>query len=78
MAWKITDDDGYAAFIRDDKAIVCCVRTHTDEEKARARVVVVAPEAVALVEMIANQAGNSADWLAIARRIIWRKDSEQF
>lgn len=76
--WNLTDNDGYSAFIRDDeKKVVANVKTYTDEEKANTRRILVAPEAVALVEMIANQAGTAAEWLAIARRIIWRKDSEQ-
>src|SRR5262249_35250921 len=76
--WKITDDDGYAAFVREDKAIVCCVRTCTDEEKARARLIVFTPEALALAEMIANGEEGPDEWFAIARRIIWRMNSEQF
>lgn len=59
MKWQLTDDDGYAAFVRDeDKNIICCVQTSTDELKARAKILAVAPEAVALLSLLVTDERN--------------------
>lgn len=49
MAWKLADEDGSFLTLSDEKGeTVGFLKARTDEQKANARKVVVAPEAVEL------------------------------
>lgn len=51
--WRLTDDDGYAAFIRRaDGRIVGSVRTSNDEERADARLAAAAFELFNALELL--------------------------
>jgi len=55
MSWKLTDDDGSSYTLTDETgAVIGFLKARTDEQKANARKVAVASEALALLERIAE------------------------
>lgn len=61
MKFRIKDDDGYAALLFDDKAIIGTVRMRTLADKARAQLIVSAPELLQAVEIARDEVVSAAE-----------------
>jgi hypothetical protein len=73
MTWKLADEDGWSLTLTDEAGeIIGFLKARTDEQKANARKVVVAPEALALLERIVAEEDRRPDWYETARQIIAR------